>query len=241
MSKHEFIRTVLSITIIVHLTLLASFLQANTKVDEQIDEAETVVRHTFSERHFEEIVRQQTDYSCGAATMATLMTYYFNDEITEREVLDTLIAGLSDSEIKDREFAGFSLLDLKRAAQELGYRAAGYRLTVEQLRKINAPVVVHVDPKGYEHFALLRMIVGDRVFLADPSRGNLRMSLERFENEWGGVVFILEKNSEDGSYNDEFGSFVKRDTLVNKIRWYRQIERMNPFDSGPSIFQQQQQ
>jgi hypothetical protein len=50
---------------------------------------------------------------------------------------------------------------------------------------------------GYYHFAVLRGVAGDRVYLADPERGNLRMSIGRFLDEWAGVVFILGKAGEE--------------------------------------------
>src|SRR4051794_9358410 len=33
------------------------------------------------------VVMQRFDYSCGAAAMATLMNYYFGDQVTEADVL----------------------------------------------------------------------------------------------------------------------------------------------------------
>jgi hypothetical protein len=46
------------------------------------------------------------------------------------------------------------------------------------------------------HFFPQHMIDRERVFLADPARGNLRMSVERFLDEWGGVIFVLGKPGE---------------------------------------------
>jgi hypothetical protein len=35
------------------------------------------------------------------------------------------------------------------------------------------------------------------VFLADPSRGNLRMSISRFLREWHGIIFVLGRSGEE--------------------------------------------
>jgi uncharacterized protein len=88
-------------------------------------------------------------------------------------------------------------LDLKHVAQAKGYRAAGFKLTIEQLKQLAAPVIVFVQPLGYKHFAVLRGIDRGRVFLADPARGNLRMSIGRFLSEWDGIVFVLGKAGEE--------------------------------------------
>ena len=86
-------------------------------------------------------------------------------------------------------------------AQAKGYRAAGFKLTIEQLTQLAAPVIVFVQPLGYPHFAVLRGVDRGRVFLADPSRGNLRMSLSRFASEWNGTVFVLGKAGEENIVN----------------------------------------
>jgi len=35
---------------------------------------------------------------------------------------------------------------------------------------------------------------GDRIYLADPSRGNIRMSVDRFAREWSGIALVLGKS-----------------------------------------------
>lgn len=153
--------------------------------------------HTLKELRDLHVVKQQKDYSCGAAALATLMIYYFGDKTSEEEILDLLQSRLSDDEKKKKMIRGFSLLDLKYAAESKGYQAAGFRISTLQLTKLAAPAIVFVEPLGYKHFAVFRGMDGGRVFLADPSRGNLRMSLDRFLDEWSGVVFVLGKEGEE--------------------------------------------
>jgi predicted double-glycine peptidase len=154
-------------------------------------------RHTLKELRDQHVVKQQLDYSCGAAALATLMTYYFGEPTSEHEILTLLAAQLSKDEMALKEKKGFSLLDLKRVAEKQGYQAAGFKLTAEQLQLLAAPVIVFILPQGYKHFAVLRGIDRGRVWLADPARGNLRMSLWRFLSEWQGIVFVLGKTGEE--------------------------------------------
>jgi predicted double-glycine peptidase len=162
---------------------------------------ETIVkRHTLKELRDQYVVKQQLDYSCGAAALATLMVYYYGENTSEKEVLELLstrLEAMTEEERARKTRIGFSLLDLKVVAQQKGYRAAGFKLTVGQLPQLLAPVIVHVRPFGYYHFAVLRGVAGDRVYLADPGRGNLRMSIERFLDEWDGIVFVLGKAGEE--------------------------------------------
>ncbi|MDQ3774717.1 MAG: C39 family peptidase [Pseudomonadota bacterium] len=159
-----------------------------------------VKRHTLKELRDQYIVKQQLDYSCGAAALATLMAYYYGEDTSEKEILELLntrLETMTEEERARKTRIGFSLLDLKVVAQHKGYQAAGFKVSVDQLPQLLAPVIVHVRPLGYYHFAVLRGVAGDRVYLADPGRGNLRMSIERFLDEWAGVVFILGKAGEE--------------------------------------------
>ena len=110
--------------------------------------AAIVKRHTLKELRDQYVVKQQLDYSCGAAALATIMKYYFGEKTTERELLDLLnirLKNLTEEEIARKKKNGFSLLDLKFAANQKGYQAAGFRLTLDQLRQLSAPVIVFVN------------------------------------------------------------------------------------------------
>ena len=143
------------------------------------------------------VVLQRFDYSCGAAALATLLRYGFGETVTERDILLELFALLPEEEKALRREQGFSLLDLQRVAQARGYKAEGFRLTPEFLPKLGGPVIVFIQPRDYKHFAVLRGTRGDRVYLADPSRGNIRMPgyhfLETWLDETGeGIIFVVE-------------------------------------------------
>ena len=143
------------------------------------------------------VVRQRFDYSCGAAALATILRYGFGEAVTERDILLELFALLPDEEEASRREQGFSLLDLQRVAQARGYKAEGFRLAPEFLSKLGGPVIVFIKPHGYKHFAVLRGTRGDRVYLADPSRGNIRMPGYSFLETWldengEGIIFVVE-------------------------------------------------
>jgi predicted double-glycine peptidase len=143
------------------------------------------------------VVKQQEDYSCGAAALATLLSYYFGDATSEKETLELLLNPLSDAEKIVKSRRGFSLLDLKRVAEMKGYRAGGFKVTFSQLTQVKTPVIVFLEPHGYKHFAVYRGFDRGRVYLADPARGNLRMTIGRFLDEWREIIFVLGKEAEE--------------------------------------------
>jgi len=144
------------------------------------------------------IIKQKLDYSCGTASLATLLTFYFGQQTSEQEILDTILKDRSEEEKTIIRENGFSLLDLKMAAEALGYKAAGFQLKLEHLKKLKGPVIVYIKPRGYKHFAIFKGVRGDRVYLADPTRGHIRLSIERFSRIWDGTIFVLgNKDIED--------------------------------------------
>ena len=75
----------------------------------------------------------------------------------------------------------------------MGYQATGVKLNYASLPKLKGPVLIHLERKDYRHFAVLKGVQGDRIYLADPSRGNIRMSVQRFAKEWSGIALVLGK------------------------------------------------
>ena len=148
------------------------------------------------------VVKQRFDYSCGAAALATLLTYGLNDPVGEDLLLRALLEPLSGDDLTARQKKGLSLLDLQQLAQQRGHKALGFRVPQSQLAKLSRPVIVFIKPQGYEHFAVFKGLHGDRVHLADPSLGNVRMPLYRFLDMWAdasgrGVIFAVESAAGD--------------------------------------------
>jgi predicted double-glycine peptidase len=144
------------------------------------------------------VVKQRHDYSCGAASLATLLTYGLNDPVDEDGLLRELLEPLKSDALTELQRKGLSLRDLQRLAQARGHKAQGFRLHGDQLAKLSRPVIVFVKPGGYPHFAVLKGVRGDRVYVADPSLGNVRMPLYRFVDMWAdesgrGVIFAVER------------------------------------------------
>ena len=145
----------------------------------------------------ENVVKQRFDYSCGAAALATIMNHSFGDPVTERQIVDDLFALLPEDEKPLRRREGFSLLDLQGVAEARGYEAQGFMLAPADLPRLAGPVIVFIQPRGYKHFAVLRGVKDDRVYLADPSRGNIRMPAYGFIESWvrkdgKGIIFVVE-------------------------------------------------
>lgn len=144
------------------------------------------------------IVLQKYDYSCGSAALATLMRYYFQDPVNEELVLTVLLRNLSkaenpQAELDDRIKQGFSMYDLFLVSKDLGYQAAVVKLPIDKLQQLPAPTVVRIEKMGYKHFVVVRGFHDDTVYMADPTRGNIRLSVQEFQAQWSGEVLVLGK------------------------------------------------
>lgn len=141
---------------------------------------------------FKHIVRQKTDISCGSAALATILQYYYGDPVSEDEILKEMLNGRSPEQV--RQGNGFSLLEVKSAAEKLGYVARGLKGSAEALRYLRVPAIVLVNSNRFPHFVAVRGIVDDIVVLADPALGNVVMTLNEFQSRWNGVLLAIEGN-----------------------------------------------
>jgi predicted double-glycine peptidase len=130
------------------------------------------------------VVMQKREYSCGAASMATLLRYYWGDAVTEEEVLTTLTKLLTPEELKDRIKNGLAFSDLRRTAVKMGYEATIGTLPFDKLVASRAPLVIPLRLKKFDHFVVFRGVVDGRVYLADPVRGNVRPTISEFREQW---------------------------------------------------------
>ncbi len=149
----------------------------------------------------ENVVVQEWDLSCGAATLTTLLNYQHGDFVSEREVAEGL---MKRKEYIEHPFLvqirqGFSLLDLKNYVDARGYRGIGFgKLSLKELIS-KAPIIVPIQSNGYNHFVIFRGIAGNRALLADPAWGNRTLLVSRFEDSWidypelGKIGFVVER------------------------------------------------
>ena len=145
---------------------------------------------SMAELRDEGVVRQRWDLTCGAAAVATLLTYQLGRPVSERQVTLALLRRTSPLLVRLR--LGFSLLDLKAYAASQGFAAAGFSgMTLTDLDAM-APAIVPIRWHGFRHFVVYRGRRGDRVLLADPSFGNRTLPDWAFTSSWAnGVGFVV--------------------------------------------------
>ncbi|WP_347905943.1 C39 family peptidase [Pseudomonas purpurea] len=150
----------------------------------------TVYKHVQSirERKFSDLVEQKTDFSCGAAALATVLRQAYWLDVDEEHIIKGMLVKADQNLVRTQ---GFSMLDMKRYIESIGMRARGYRIPPEKLEAVTIPVVVLIEIRGYKHFVVLQRAQKDWVYVGDPVLGHKRYSHEDFVKGWNGIVFAI--------------------------------------------------
>lgn len=143
---------------------------------------------SWKDLKFVNVVRQQTDFSCGAAAVATIFNYAYGKTTSEHQVLVNMLKVADEATVREK---GFSLLDIKTYVEAIGMRGEGYTVDYPALADLKVPSLVLLNPRGYRHFVVLRKADADYVYVADPALGNRVMSRREFEKTWNHVVFVI--------------------------------------------------
>lgn len=143
-----------------------------------------------SEIQDERVIKQAYDYSCGSAALATILNYYLGEGLSERQVIQGMLRYGHTKKISERR--AFSLLDMKKFVNVLGYRGVGYKAEIKDLKTLGMPCLLPLNLFRYRHFVIFKGIYGGRVFLADPYSGNVSYTLPEFRDMWHqNIIFVV--------------------------------------------------
>lgn len=185
----------------------------------------TIAIKSWKELRDERVVKQKLDYSCGPASVATLLTYYYNHPISEQQLI-----------LKLNQWNAASFSDISRILPDYGYKAIGLALNAEQLRKIKVPAIVYLRHNGQDHFSVLKGVNEDNVYLADPSWGNIRFRWSKFMSMWetrsddaqkGKILLIVPNTTSlaEAETSKDFFSLQNVNYFDTEILTYRQPHR----------------
>lgn len=140
---------------------------------------------SLQETGWDRVIRQEYDFSCGSAAVATLLTYHYQRDTTEAEVFEIMIR---DGDAEQIQRHGFSMLDMKRYLDSRGLNADGFRISLDDFIRIGVPAITMVNTGGYKHFVVVKGIDADNILVGDPAAGTLVVPRSQFEQLWNGTV-----------------------------------------------------
>jgi len=157
----------------------------------------TVSIKSLLEIRDEKLVRQGWDISCGAAALSTILTHHFDAPYSELTIAVSILANTDPQTVKDR--GGFSLLDLKRFVEAVGFVAKGFGgLSLDDLARSTVPVILPVRIRNFDHFVVYRGRFAGRVLIGDPAFGNITFSEQQFAKIWtSNIGFFVQHQGTD--------------------------------------------
>ena len=124
-------------------------------------------------------IMQLEALECGAASLAMVLAYYHKWVPLEQVRRD---CGVSRDGSNGR--------NILVAARNYGLTAKGYRFEPEYLRENgHFPCIVHWD---FNHFVVVNGFKKDRVYLNDPARGTVTVSMKEFDEKFTGLTMLFE-------------------------------------------------
>lgn len=154
---------------------------------------------SLKEAKFKATTRQQYDFSCGSAALATLLTHHYNYPVTEQTVFNEMFARGDQAKIRQE---GFSLLDMKNYLKAHQFQADGFELPLVKLLESNLPAVVLIAEKGYHHFVVIKGLRDGRILIGDPSTGTRAVSQAHFESVWvNQLLFVVHNKQTQARFN----------------------------------------
>lgn len=199
----------------------------------QVGGAYSVPVTSLREAKFASTIRQQYDFSCGSAALATLLTHHYRYPIHEDQVFDEMYRNGDQAKIR---VEGFSLLDMKRFLEARGFQADGYEEPLDKLVVVGIPAIVLINEHGYSHFVVVKGLRAGRVLVGDPAGGTRAMTTSAFEALWTNrVLFVIGNRQEVVRFNAAsewrvvptapIGGSVGRDSLGGVV-----IPKLGPAD-----------
>ncbi|MBH38522.1 hypothetical protein CL658_05760 [bacterium] len=154
---------------------------------------------------FKGTVQQKEDYTCGLASLATLINLY-NGKVTEGELIDIIGKNkITEQDIKKLstkidmkhfvEDNTITLLDLSMAATYYNFSSTGIKAPFNTLKNLKVPVIIHLKTKKLDHFSVLVGYSDAYIQLLDPSWGNITLTHSKFKKMYTGNILVLNPNS----------------------------------------------
>ena len=124
------------------------------------------------------VIMQMEALECGAACLAMIMAYYRKWVPLEQVRKD---CGVSRD--------GSNMKNIYQAGVNYGLEVHGYRMEVDALKEQGSfPCIIHWN---FNHFVVLDGFRGGKAILNDPARGQVKVSMEEFDNAFTGLLLTF--------------------------------------------------
>ncbi len=129
------------------------------------------------------VIMQLEMTECGAASLAMVMAYFDKWLTLEQTRQDCAVS-------RD----GSNAKNIMVAAKSYGMEAHAYSADLDTVKNDGIfPCIIHW---GFNHFVVLDGFKGDYAYLNDPARGFIKVSMKEFDEQYTGIVIVLEPSKD---------------------------------------------
>ncbi len=129
------------------------------------------------------VVMQLEALECGAACLTMVLAYYKKWIPLEQVRSD---CGVSRD--------GSNAKNVLMAARSYGLQAQGYRFEPEMLKEEGSfPCIIHWN---FNHFVVCNGFRGNYVYINDPARGTVKVTMDEFDKAFTGICLMFEPGEE---------------------------------------------
>lgn len=114
--------------------------------------------------------KQMDEMDCGATCLRIIFKYY-----------GKLVSIHKIRKLCQTTRNGVNFLGISEAAEKLGFRTYGVRLSLEQLKEVELPCILHWNQN---HFVVLYKISRGKYYLSDPASGLISYDEKEFSKNW---------------------------------------------------------
>lgn len=161
----------------------------------------TVPTVSLKQARFVSTLRQQFDFSCGSAAVATLLSHHYGWKVDEATVFQAMFERGNRDKIRQE---GFSMLDMKLYLDSKGFAADGVEASLDELAKANVPAIALINESGYAHFVVVKGLRSGDVLIGDPAAGTRVIARSDFERFWmNNILLVVNNRVELARFNQE--------------------------------------
>jgi len=155
------------------------------------------ILNSFDEIRFANSQKQIYDTSCGYASVATVLHNWYEEEVTEAELIEHSL-----KETSNTGFYTTSVKDLLEILTIHGYFAKAYRFDYDALVGAvdrYSPLIAHGNEDS-GHFIVVLYADKEKLLISDPSYGTYVMYRSDFEKYFSGVAILVHNAYRDPDY-----------------------------------------
>jgi ATP-binding cassette subfamily B protein len=161
------------------------------------------------------IIQQLDQMDCGPSCLM-MISQFFNKTFSLSQV----------RRLCDKGQQGVTLLGINKAAEELGFKTLPMKIELDTfINEAQLPCIVHWQQK---HFVVVYKIKKNKIYIADPGKGKVKLTKEDFVNNWSpngkeGIALFLQPTEK--FYQQQENHERSKNGLINLLHYITRFKK----------------